>query len=79
MRIAAVTMVRDEATFLPLWLNHYGAAFGPENLFVIDDGSTDGSTAGRGIANLVAKGRSPLDEEDRAALVSAFHAELLRF
>ncbi len=44
-RLAAITMVRDEADLLPLWLRHYAEQCGgPENLYVIDDGSSDGST-----------------------------------
>jgi hypothetical protein len=37
-------MVRDERVMLPRWLDHYGRECGVENLFVIDDHSTDGST-----------------------------------
>lgn len=44
LSVAAVTMVRDEARMLPKWIAHYGAQFGVENLVVIDDNSTDGST-----------------------------------
>lgn len=42
--LAALTMVRDEAEMLPRWLDHYGAQCGVENLFVLDDNSSDGST-----------------------------------
>jgi hypothetical protein len=44
MRLAALTMVRDERVMLPRWLFHYGAQCGTENLFVIDDNTSDGST-----------------------------------
>lgn len=44
IRIAALTMVRDESTMLPRWVAHYGRECGVENLFVVDDSSSDGST-----------------------------------
>ncbi len=37
-RIAAITTVRNDALFLPKWIDYYGAAFGHENLFVFLDG-----------------------------------------
>jgi hypothetical protein len=43
-RIAALTVVRDEAVMLPRWIGYYGAQLGNENLVVVDDRSTDGST-----------------------------------
>lgn len=45
-RLAALTMVRDEQVMLPRWIAHYGRQCGLDNLFVIDDNSTDGSTNG---------------------------------
>lgn len=45
-RVAAVTMVRDEAFMLPRWVRYYGGQLGLEHLTVIDHGSTDGSTTG---------------------------------
>ena len=44
VRLAALTMVRDESVMLPRWVAHYGRECGVDNLFVIDDHSTDGST-----------------------------------
>lgn len=46
VRLAALTMVRDERVMLPRWLAHYGRECGVDNLFVIDDHSSDGSTDG---------------------------------
>lgn len=43
-RVAVLTVARDEADMLPRWVGYYGAQFGPENLIVIDDNSTDGGT-----------------------------------
>ena len=45
-RLAALTMVRDERVMLPRWIAHYGRECGADNLFVIDDNTTDGSTDG---------------------------------
>lgn len=39
-----LTMVRDEGPMLERWVRHYAAQVGAENLVVLDDGSTDGST-----------------------------------
>jgi hypothetical protein len=41
-----MTMVRDEAAWLPTWVRHYGGHVGDEHLLVLDDGSADGSTSG---------------------------------
>ncbi len=76
---AAFTMVRDEATFLPIWLRHYGDALGRAHLFVIDDNSSDGSTDGLGEVNLIRLDPAPFDEERRAQTVSFMLEELLRF
>jgi glycosyltransferase involved in cell wall biosynthesis len=43
MRIAIVTMVHNEAVFLPLWIKHYSKVSGAQ-LIVVDNGSDDGST-----------------------------------
>lgn len=36
--VAVVTMVRDDLFFLKIWLAHYGAQFGRENLYIINHG-----------------------------------------
>ena len=39
--VAALTMVRDDAFFLKLWLGHYGRLLGRENCYVINHGRGD--------------------------------------
>ncbi|MEQ6903553.1 glycosyltransferase family 2 protein [Nocardioides sp. YIM 152588] len=43
-RVAAITMARDEGAMIRRWAEHYAAQLGAENVFVVDDHSTDGST-----------------------------------
>lgn len=77
MRLAALTMVFNERHFLPIWIHHYGAVVGPENLFVVDDGSDDGSTTGLGPVKVMRGKKSLLDEVERAKKISEIQAELL--
>lgn len=42
--VAVLTVARDEALMLPRWVRHYGAQVGVDNLVVLDDNTTDGST-----------------------------------
>ncbi len=44
--VAALTVVKDEARMLPLWLSHYGERLGLDHLVVLDDDSTDGCIDG---------------------------------
>jgi hypothetical protein len=41
---AVLTIVHDEAVFLPIWLRYYGQFFAPEDIYVLDHESSDGST-----------------------------------
>lgn len=45
IRVCAMTMVQDESVMLRRWLAYYGRELGLANLVVLDDNSTDGSTA----------------------------------
>ena len=43
-RIAVMTVVRDEGWMIRKWVDHHGRQVGLENLVVLDDNSSDGST-----------------------------------
>ena len=43
MKKAIYTTVRDENVFLPIWLKHYSKFFAPEDIYVYDHLTTDGS------------------------------------
>jgi hypothetical protein len=77
--LAVITMVYNEVDFLPLWLRHYGRVAGPENCFVVDHGSDDGSTAAIGPASVIRIPRSPLDDTKRTAAMGDLVASLLRW
>ena len=77
MRVAALTMVYNEPVWAPVWVRHYARQVGAENCFVLDHGSTDGSTDGLGV-KVERMRRSALDEDARAGLISDCAQELLR-
>lgn len=43
---AVLTLVRNEHVFLPIWLRYYRKFFKPEDMYILDHQSTDGSTEG---------------------------------
>ena len=43
-RRAVITMVYNEAVFLPIWLRYYSRFFAPEDIYVLDNETDDGST-----------------------------------
>jgi len=79
VRVAALTVVRDERAMLPRWVRYYGDQLGAENLLVVDDCTTDGSTADLP-CRVIQSGGFPEGrfEKARMALVSRLGAELLR-
>lgn len=50
--VAAITMARDEGAMIRRWVDHYSRELGAENVYVIDDHSSDGSTDDLGCAVL---------------------------
>ena len=51
-RRALITVVHNEPVFLPIWLAYYSRFFGPEDIYVLDNGTTDGSTARDGFVRI---------------------------
>jgi hypothetical protein len=47
-RKAVFTMVHNEAVMLPVWLRYYSRYFAPEDIYVLDHDSDDGSTEAGG-------------------------------
>lgn len=78
-RVAALTVVRDEAAMLPRWVRYYGDQLGLDHLVVVDDRSADGSTDGLP-CRVVRHDGFPDGrfEQARMALASRLAAELLR-
>ncbi|MCG4259333.1 glycosyltransferase family 2 protein [Acetobacter senegalensis] len=77
-RSAAVTMVYNEDKFLPIWIDYYGKNLGFENLYIIDHGSNDGSTA-RIPGNVIKIPRDNFDDVQRVGFINKFHASLLTY
>lgn len=49
---AAITIVHNEAVFLPIWLGYYSRFFGPQDLYVLDNETTDGSVERDGFVRI---------------------------
>lgn len=51
-RRAVITIVHNEPVFLPIWLGYYSRFFAPEDIYVLDNDTTDGSTEGDGFVRI---------------------------
>jgi hypothetical protein len=78
-KVAAVTMVYNEDVYLPIWMKHYSRQVGVENCYVVDHGSTDGSTENLGRCNVLRIPRSPYDPFKQSAFNSEFCSSLLHW
>ena len=75
--LAAVTMVYNEPEYLPIWIRHYTRHVGARNCYIIDHGSTDGSTDDVGGCNIIRIPRSPYDPVQQSAFSAKFCSSLL--
>ncbi len=74
---AVVTMVRDEPVFLPIWLEYYSRFFAPSDIYVLDHGTSDGSTS-RGGFNRVPVVQPVFSERWFTDVRADFQHDLLR-
>ncbi|MCQ9156412.1 glycosyltransferase family 2 protein [Acidomonas methanolica] len=77
VKIAVITMVYNEAFFLPFWSSYYGMQFGFDNLYIIDHGSNDGCTLNVP-GNKIRLQRSSFDDQRRSSMISDLQSALLR-
>lgn len=78
MKVAIITMCYNEGAMLDLWARHYGNLVGMQNLFILDHGSSDGSTVSCG-GNVIRLPRGEFDDNRRATAISLQQQALLRF
>ena len=76
MSRALLTMVYNERIFLPIWLRYYSRFFAPEDIYVIDHASTDGSTEAGGFVRIPVEHPSD-DDYWRVEVVEREQRELL--
>jgi Glycosyl transferase family 2 len=51
-RRAIITIVHNENVFLPIWLSYYSRFFAAQDIYVLDNESTDGSTSRPGFVRI---------------------------
>lgn len=76
-RRALLTMVRDEAEFLPIWLDYYSRFFHSEDIYVLDHDTQDGSTSGTGF-NRIPVTHPTYDTKWMAEQFHGFQSELFQ-
>jgi hypothetical protein len=73
---AALTMVHNESVFLPIWLGFYSRFFASEDIYVLDNDSTDGSTEAGGFVRIPVSHAS-VDHTWMVRTIEAHQRELL--
>ena len=77
-KVAAITMVYNEAALLPVWARHYARQVGADHCYVVDHGSTEPIILPPGV-NTLRLPRSPHDDARRARFISGLAASLLGY
>jgi hypothetical protein len=75
-RRAAITIVHNEPVFLPIWLSYYSRFFAPDDIYVLDNDTTDGSTDRSGF-NHIPVHRDSVDHTWMVETVQRLQHELL--
>jgi hypothetical protein len=73
---AVQTIVHNEAVFLPIWLRYYSRFFCPQDIYVLDHESTDGSTTGEGFVRVPVE-HDRIDHTWMVGVLSEHQRELL--
>lgn len=76
-RRAAITIVHNEPVFFPIWLGYYSQFFAPEDIYVLDHESDDGSTARDGFVRIPVT-HETVDHTWMVRTVEALQHELLQ-
>jgi hypothetical protein len=75
-RRAAITIVHNEPVFLPIWLGYYSRFFAPDDIYVLDNDTTDGSTDLKGF-NRIPVHRDSVDHPWMVETVQRLQHKLL--
>jgi hypothetical protein len=73
---ALITMVHNESVFLPIWLRYYSRYFAPEDMYVLDNDTTDRSTERGGFVRIPA-GHDTVDHTWMVRTIEGLQHELL--
>ena len=75
-RRAVITMVHNEPVFLPIWLGWYSRFFSPDDIYVLDNETSDGSTDRDGFVRIPVT-NDKVDHTWMVRTIEAYQRELL--
>ena len=74
---AIITIVHNEAVFLPIWLRYYSQFFATQDMYVLDHESSDGSTESQGFVRIPVE-HETVDHMWMVQKIEALQHDLLR-